>query len=176
MGVVLGLLASRSLLARLRTVGAAARSIAAGNMLARVPTRGRDDEFDDLGRSINLMLERIEELMRRVRQISSDIAHDLRAPLSLLKQNIPRMRNPEPNHPAKLRMRWIRPGEQVDAILNTFEALLKIGADRGRPCLGRRLGRSVVGDRHGGRGLCAGGAGSGSAADRRYRAGHRHRR
>lgn len=126
LGVVLGLLASRALLSRLRTIGGAARGIAAGNMLARVPIRGSDDEFDDLGRSVNLMLERIEELMRRVRQISSDIAHDLRAPLSHLKQDIEAAKlGAQP--PARLQDVLDQAGERVDAILNTFESLLKIG-------------------------------------------------
>jgi signal transduction histidine kinase len=125
-GVLFGLLASRVLLARLRTVGAAARSIAAGNMLARVPTRGRGDEFDDLGRSINLMLERIEELMRRVRQISSDIAHDLRAPLSVLKRNIEDAKSGA-HPPARLNDVLDQASEQVDSILSTFDSLLKIG-------------------------------------------------
>lgn len=124
-GVLLGIFASRALLARLRTVSAAARSIAAGNMLARVPTHGRDDEFDELGRSINLMLERIEELMRRVRQISSDIAHDLRTPLSLLKRNIEDAKSG--SHPPALNDMLDQASEQVDTILNTFDSLLKIG-------------------------------------------------
>lgn len=125
-GVLLGILASRTLLARLRTVGTAARSIAAGNMLARVPLRGDADEFEDLGRSINLMLERIEELMRRVRQISSDIAHDLRAPLSLLKQSIEDAKSGA-RSPARINDALDQAGEQVDAILSTFDSLLKIG-------------------------------------------------
>lgn len=125
-GVLFGLLASRFLLARLRTVSTAARSIAAGNMLARVPTRGRDDEFDDLGASINLMLERIEELMRRVRQISGDIAHDLRAPLSLLKRNIEDAKSSAHSR-AVLNDVLDQASEQVDEILSTFDALLKIG-------------------------------------------------
>ena len=125
-GVVLGIFASRALLARLRTVGSAARSIAAGDMLARVPTSGHEDEFDDLGGSINLMLERIEELMRRVRHISSDIAHDLRAPLSVLKRNIEDVKSGI-YPPAKLHDMLDQASEQVDTILGTFDSLLKIG-------------------------------------------------
>src|SRR6185503_2007198 len=84
------------------------------------------NEFDDLGSSINLMLERIEELMRRVRQISSDIAHDLRAPLSLLKQNIEDAKSGI-HPPDGLADVLDQASEQVDTILNTFDALLKIG-------------------------------------------------
>jgi signal transduction histidine kinase len=125
-GILFGLMASSMLLARLRTIAAAARGIAAGDMLARVPSlASAGEEFEDLGRSINLMLERIEELMRRVRHISSDIAHDLRTPLSLLKQNIEGARFGT-YAPDQLQEVLEQAGEQVDTILNTFESLLKI--------------------------------------------------
>jgi signal transduction histidine kinase len=126
-GILLGLWASATLLSRLRTIGTAARAIATGDMRARVPVAGGvRDEFDDLGQSINLMLERIEELMHRVRQISSDIAHDLRAPLSLLKQNIERAQSGG-CPPQVCEGVLEHAGDQVDTILSLFESLLKIG-------------------------------------------------
>ncbi len=126
-GILFGLLASATLLSRLRAIGGAARAIAAGDMRARVPTvSGASDEFDDLGKSINLMLERIEELMGRVRQISSDIAHDLRAPLALLKQDIERAKSGG-CRPQDCENVLEHASEQIDTVLGTFDALLKIG-------------------------------------------------
>src|SRR5690606_11377945 len=57
-----GLLVSRSILGRMDAITAAARSIMSGNLSNRIPVSGRADEFDRLSTSLNIMLDRIEEL------------------------------------------------------------------------------------------------------------------
>ena len=51
----------------------------------RVPVRGTQDEFDRLALNLNAMLDRMQDLMEGLRQVSSDIAHDLRTPLAHLR-------------------------------------------------------------------------------------------
>lgn len=79
-----GLLLGRYLRGKLRPISATASAITAGELNWRVPVNEPGDEFDHAGRSINLMLDRIDGLMENLRQVSSDIAHDLRKPLMRL--------------------------------------------------------------------------------------------
>jgi signal transduction histidine kinase len=116
---------STTVLARVDTVSRTARAIIGGDFSQRVPVRGTDDEFDELAGSMNAMLDRIEDLMRSMRQVSNDIAHDLRTPLTRLRQRL--------EH-AKRRVHTVEELHedlghsiaQVDSILETFGALLRI--------------------------------------------------
>lgn len=116
---------STTVLKRVDTVSRTARAILGGDFSQRVPVRGTGDEFDDLAASINAMLDRIEDLMRSMQQVSTDIAHDLRTPLTRLRQRL--------EH-AKRRVHTVEELHedlghsigQVDSILETFAALLRI--------------------------------------------------
>jgi signal transduction histidine kinase len=116
---------STTVLKRLETVSRTARGIIAGDFSQRVPLRGTGDEFDELAASMNTMLDRIEDLMRSMRQVSNDIAHDLRTPLTRLRHRL--------EH-AKRRIYTVdelhdalgHSIAQVDSILETFGALLRI--------------------------------------------------
>src|SRR5690606_12474161 len=66
---------------RLKAITRTADAIVTGDIEWRVPVSSRGDEFDAAGTSVNLMLDRIAILMENLRQVSSDIAHDLRRPL-----------------------------------------------------------------------------------------------
>jgi signal transduction histidine kinase len=120
-----GALMSGSLLRRVETISRTARDIMAGDFSRRIPVRGTGDEFDHLVASLNAMLERNEAAMESVRQVSNDIAHDLRTPLTRLRQRLElaqrRARSVE---------EWQRAAEgcvsDMDAILETFGALLRI--------------------------------------------------
>ena len=76
-GWVLG----RYLRYRLKPIHSTANAIVTGDVEWRVPISARGDEFDTAGVAVNLMLDRIAGLMENLRQVSSDIAHDLRKPL-----------------------------------------------------------------------------------------------
>jgi signal transduction histidine kinase len=120
-----GALMSGGLLRRIETISRAARDIMAGDFSRRIPVRGTGDELDHLVASLNAMLERNEAAMESVRQVSNDIAHDLRTPLTRLRQRLElaqrRARSVE---------EWRRAAEgcisDMDAILETFGALLRI--------------------------------------------------
>jgi hypothetical protein len=76
-----GLVLGRYLRSRLKPISTTANAIVSGDLAPRVPVRLPGDEFDAAGQAFNLMLDRIAGLMENLRQVSSDIAHDLRKPL-----------------------------------------------------------------------------------------------
>lgn len=82
--VIAGLLLGWYLRQRLQPISATAHAIAKGELKVRVPVRVPGDEFDAAGNAVNIMLDRIASLMDNLRQVSSDIAHDLRKPLMRL--------------------------------------------------------------------------------------------
>jgi methyl-accepting chemotaxis protein len=70
------------------TITRTSRAIMEGDLSARIPVRGTYDEIDQLIANLNAMLARIQQLMDGLRQVSSDIAHDLRTPLGRLRQHL----------------------------------------------------------------------------------------
>ena len=87
-----GTLLSRSFVKRVDAITATCRSIMTGNLGERIPVSGSRNELDQLGATINEMLDRINALMESLRQVSNDIAHDLRTPLTHLRQKLERAR------------------------------------------------------------------------------------
>ena len=88
MGVGGGVLLTRFLHRRLQSINQTAEAIIGGDMSQRIPIRGSQGEFDRLSQTLNRMLNRIESLMGNLRQVSGDIAHDLRSPLTRLRQKL----------------------------------------------------------------------------------------
>lgn len=119
-GVALG----SGFLRRIDEVNRTARSIIDGNLSMRVPGRGGGNEMDELVLNFNAMLDRIEVLMHSIKQVSDDIAHDLRTPLSRLRHRLEAAREKAGGEGASIIEQSI--GE-LDAILDTFSALLRIG-------------------------------------------------
>lgn len=114
-----------TVLKRVDTVNRTARAIMAGDLSQRVPVRGTQDEFDELAAGMNAMLDRIEDLMRSMRQVSNDIAHDLRTPLTRLRQRLEHAKRHD-HTAAELQEVLAHSIRQVDSILETFGALLRI--------------------------------------------------
>lgn len=88
-----GIFASQTFLARMDRMTQTCRAIMAGELATRIPQRGTKDELDRLAATINAMLDRIGALMENVRQISNDIAHDLRTPLTTLRHRLEHARS-----------------------------------------------------------------------------------
>jgi signal transduction histidine kinase len=120
-----GMLLSSGLLRRIEAISNAARTIMAGDFSRRIPVRNADDEFDHLVASLNAMLDRIQRSMESVRQVSTDIAHDLRTPLSRLRQRLERAQL-RACSVAEWRSAAVDCIAEMDAILETFGALLRI--------------------------------------------------
>jgi signal transduction histidine kinase len=111
---------------RLERIGATARAIVAGDLSQRVPVGTRGDEFDALAQSLNAMLDRIAQLLDSLRQVSSDVAHDLRTPLARLRGALEAMLDGPPDRGALKQAL-----KQSDALLSLFAAILRISEVEG---------------------------------------------
>lgn len=119
-----GSLMSVGLLRHVETISQTSRDIVAGDLSRRIPVRNTNDEFDHLAESLNTMLDRIEALMTGLREVSTDIAHDLRTPLTRLRQRLELARGGRSID--ELHQTLDRSITDVDSILETFAALLRI--------------------------------------------------
>lgn len=131
-GLGAALLIGRYLQCRLGEVANAADSIVAGQMHERIPVSPRNDEFDRLAATLNAMLDRIAELMSNLRQVSSDVAHDLRTPLARLRQQLEHSLSQPPDLVAQREV-LEEACDRVDEVLGLFTAILRISALEGSP-------------------------------------------
>ncbi len=83
-----GWVMSSRLMRRIETVSNTSRNIIGEDLRQRLPVTQAGDELDHLAGSINAMLDRIQTLMEDLRQVTTDIAHDLRTPLTRLRQRL----------------------------------------------------------------------------------------
>jgi signal transduction histidine kinase len=125
LALVGGWLLSTRVLRRIETINQISREIMAGDLSRRIPVGGSGDDFDKLAAGLNDMLARIEGLMAGVRQVSDNIAHDLRTPLTRLRNKLELLRSElGEGHPAgRLAEETIADAEEM---LSTFNALLRI--------------------------------------------------
>lgn len=120
-----GVLLSRTFMRRIDAVAQTCRGIMAGRLGERIATAGRGDEFDRLVQAINDMLDRIQDLMESLRQVSTDIAHDMRTPLTHLQHRLERVRG-EARTPEEYAAAVDSAVAECDALLGVFTALLRI--------------------------------------------------
>jgi signal transduction histidine kinase len=125
LGLAGGLLMGRGVARRAAAMAAALAAVEAGDLARRLPVRhGAGDEFDRLAARINTTLDRLQGLMAALREVTDDIAHDLRTPLSHLRQRL------EAAGAAETPAAWQAAAEAAiadcDAILEVFAALLRI--------------------------------------------------
>lgn len=121
-----GLVVGTIFLRRLDGVNRAVERIMQGGMSERLPAIGMSPEFDQLSANLNRMLDRIEALLNSVRQVSTDIAHDLRTPLTRLRQQLEDLKENGTGTPLEAKAD-VALG-QIDQLLTVFRALLRIGA------------------------------------------------
>ena len=88
-----GLLLSRSFLYRIDIINDTCRAIMAGRLGDRIPIAGKKSELERLAATINGMLDRIQVLMESLRQVTTDIAHDMRTPLTYLRYRLEQARS-----------------------------------------------------------------------------------
>ena len=120
-----GWLMSAGVVRRLDAINQTSREIMAGDLSRRIPMDGTGDDFDQLAKNLNRMLERIEALMQGVRQVSDNIAHDLRTPLTRLRTKLELLRDAtdDTGDHATLVDETI---DDAEELLTTFNALLRI--------------------------------------------------
>ncbi|WP_372785469.1 ATP-binding protein [Phenylobacterium sp.] len=147
LGVAGGYALSGDVHRRLAAITGTAEAIIDGDLARRVPVRGSDDDLDRLALTFNRMLDRIAALMESLRQVSNDIAHDLRTPLTRLRQKLEAGLAAPPERGPALEGALA----DLDSILDTFAALLRIaqiegGARRAafRPCDLASVARTVT--------------------------------
>ncbi len=116
---------SRAFLSRMATVNTTAQSIMQGDLTERIPISGQHDELDDLSRNLNQMLDRINQLMFGLREVSDNIAHDLKTPLNRLRNRAEgALRDPRGGEAYREGLE--RTIEEADGLIRTFNALLLI--------------------------------------------------
>jgi len=120
-----GISTSRRSVARIEAINATSRQIMRSGLGERIPLRGTHDEWDGLAANLNSMLDRIEELAEWNRQVSDNVAHDLRTPLTRLRGRLEKAYAREPDL-AGYRALVSDALAELDAILSTFSSLLRI--------------------------------------------------
>src|SRR5690606_34941105 len=117
-GIVMGLSAQR----RLAEINRTTREIMAGDLSRRAPIRGTRDEHDELAANINAMLDQIESLLTSMRHVGDSVAHDLRSPLTRLRNRLESLAAAETPSRGEL----LECVAQTEGVLATFNALLRI--------------------------------------------------
>ncbi len=124
-GTLGGLLVANWMLERVDAMSAAARRIMAGDLDRRLETTGAGDELDRLADNLNAMLARIGQLMTGLREVSENIAHDLKTPLTRLRNRAEELSRDGSNlEETRAGLRAII--EESDGLIGVFEALLTI--------------------------------------------------
>ena len=124
-GVLGGLLVSRVLLRRIGAITNTSQCIMHGDLSQRVPLAGTGDELDRLADNLNTMLDRIERLVAGLREVSDNIAHDLKTPLTRMRNRIDTTLRDAPDTET-YRDTLIQTIEEADELIRTFNALLSI--------------------------------------------------
>lgn len=124
-GIVGGFVMSRWMLSRIETINRTTAQIMAGDLGRRIAVEGSGDEFDELAANLNAMLERIERLMVGMREVTDNIAHDLRTPLNRIRSRleVALMREVDP---ASARQLLDETMADAEGLIATFNALLSI--------------------------------------------------
>jgi signal transduction histidine kinase len=125
LGVVGWIFVSRRVLSRIDQATDASRRIMEGDLSGRLAVTGTGDEFDRLSSSLNAMLDRIETLLYSLKDVSDNIAHDLKTPLTRLRNRVESALAGPPDA-ASYRAALESTIEESDQLIRTFNALLMI--------------------------------------------------
>jgi signal transduction histidine kinase len=120
-----GIFVARRVLRRIDAITGTTQRIMAGDLSGRLPVGRSGDELDRLAGNLNAMLERIEALMIGLKEVSDNIAHDLKTPLTRLRNRAEEALAKSSNE-AEYRSALERTIEESDGLIRTFNALLMI--------------------------------------------------
>jgi len=123
--LVAGGVTARRVLKRIDTIRDTSTKIMSGNLSERVPITRRNDEFDGLARNLNAMLDRIEQLLQGLKEVTDNVAHDLKTPLTRLRnQAESALRDTASPEARKVALETVI--VESDRLIRTFNALLMI--------------------------------------------------
>ncbi len=120
-----GIALSRGFLRRIDDINQTSLAIMDGRLKERIPVRGTSDEIDRLSTNLNQLFDNNQSLLESLKQVSTNIAHDLRTPLSRLRQRLEEARtkaNTKKDYEAAIDDAIV----ESDQLLSTFAALLRI--------------------------------------------------
>ena len=120
-----GIFVARRVLHRIDAMTGTTQRIMAGDLSGRLPVGRSGDELDRLAGNLNAMLERIEALMMGLKEVSDNIAHDLKTPLTRLRNRAEEALAKSSNE-SEYRAALERTIEESDGLIRTFNALLMI--------------------------------------------------
>ena len=126
LGVGSGIYLARGAQKRIDAIAQTLSAVSAGALDKRVPIKIPQHDLDEVSERINAMLTQLERLVLNANQSSTDIAHDLKRPMTRLRQQLESACEAEAENPG-IRQVLEHAIEEVDSIVSTFEALLNIG-------------------------------------------------
>jgi signal transduction histidine kinase len=131
--LIAGGVTARRVLRRIDAINATSAKIMSGNLSERIPVTARNDEFDGLATSLNAMLERIELLLQGLKEVTDNVAHDLKTPLTRLRNQAEAALRSGADDASRQRALETTIAES-DKLIRTFNALLMIArAEAGAP-------------------------------------------
>jgi signal transduction histidine kinase len=123
--VIAGGITARRVLRRIDTIQQTSTKIMSGNLSERVPVTKRNDEFDALATNLNAMLDRIEKLLQGLKEVTDNVAHDLKTPLTRLRNQAEAALRDTASTETREKALETVIGES-DRLIQTFNALLMI--------------------------------------------------
>ena len=122
---VAAVLVTRRTVGRIEEINATSRAIMQSGLDRRIPLRGSHDEWDRVAENLNQMLDRIETLMGEVKQVSDNVAHDLRTPLTRMRGRLEKAYHHERNSEADAALIGDTIAD-LDAVLGMFASITRI--------------------------------------------------
>jgi len=123
LGAIGGFIISLNTMKKINFINYIIQKVGDGDIEQRIPSRGTDDDFDLLADNFNYMLDRLQELMDRIQNISNNVAHDLRTPLTRIRN---RLESIQKQCDGQLLDEVESTVEETDSLLATFETILNI--------------------------------------------------
>ncbi|HTM76258.1 MAG TPA: HAMP domain-containing sensor histidine kinase [Devosia sp.] len=131
--IVAGGITARRVLGRIDAIRDTSTKIMSGNLSERVPITKRNDEFDGLATNLNAMLDRIEQLLQGLKEVTDNVAHDLKTPLTRLRNQAEAALRDGASDQSRQKALETTIAES-DRLIQTFNALLMIArAEAGAP-------------------------------------------
>ncbi|HEY0910377.1 MAG TPA: ATP-binding protein [Bradyrhizobium sp.] len=125
LAAVASILVTRRTVGRIEQINATSRAIMQSGLDKRIPLRGTNDEWDRVAENLNSMLDRIETLMGEVKQVSDNVAHDLRTPLTRMRGRLEKAYHGQRSGEDDQLLIGDTIGD-VDAVLRIFSSITRI--------------------------------------------------